>query len=263
MENGAWKVLFRYFMVFATERINSINPSTELSKLGGVGSFVMLPRGKSASFYSKNPYFCEKETVMPPKTITDINQLDVKKQYSYADYLSWQFNERVELIKGWLYKMSPAPRRLHQKIETALTSMLWSYFKKHTCEVYQSPFDVRLVKNPHEPDQAIQTVVQPDISVICDPAKLDDAGCIGAPDLIVEILSTSTVKKDYNEKFNLYEENGVKEYWLVHPELKTAQIYTLENGVYEEYHTVEKQEETLGSKLFPDLQIAAREVFRE
>ena len=82
---------------------------------------------------------------MKPK-ITDFSQLDLNKTYTYADYLTWRFQERVELIKGWIYKMSPAPRRLHQKVETALSSRLYNFFEKNQCEVYQSPFDVRLIK---------------------------------------------------------------------------------------------------------------------
>ena len=107
--------------------------------------------------------------------------------------------------------MSPAPRRIHQKVEGIIFNKLFNYLEDSKCEVYQSPFDVRLLKNKSKKSE-INTVVQPDISVICDLEKLDDTGCIGAPDLIVEILSDSTAKKDYNEKFNLYEENEVKEY---------------------------------------------------
>ena len=197
---------------------------------------------------------------MKPK-ITDISQLDLSKTYTYADYLTWRLNERVELIKGWIYKMSPAPKRLHQKIEGYLHVQFWKFFEGQKCEVYQSPFDVRLVKNIGQSDNEITTVVQPDISVICDPQKLDDHGCIGAPDLIVEVLSISTMKKDYNEKFNLYQENGVKEYWLVNPEMKSIQIFSLENQEYQEFETFEDQKEIITSKLFPDLQFPVSEVF--
>lgn len=91
------------------------------------------------------------------------------------------------------------------------------------------------MKNIGEEDKEITTVVQPDICVICDPSKLDDCGCVEAPDLIVEVLSSSTMKKDYNEKFNLYQENGVKEYWLVNPEGKSLQIFSLENEEFQEF----------------------------
>ena len=107
---------------------------------------------------------------------------------------------------------SPAPRIVHQEIEGKLFLRIGNHFEYKNCKVYQSPFDVRLFKNIEQQDKAITTVVQPDICVICDLEKLDDRGCVGAPDLIVEVLSPSTLKKDYNEKFNLYEENEVKEY---------------------------------------------------
>lgn len=201
-----------------------------------------------------------KDFLMKPK-VTDFSQLDLNKTYTYADYLTWRFNERLELIKGWIYKMSPAPRRTHQRIETSLSSQLWRYFEHKKCEVYQSPFDVRLIKNKGQADHEITTVVQPDISVICDPEKLDDRGCIGAPDLIIEVLSPSTMKKDYYEKFNLYEENKVKEYWLVNPEGRSLQIFHLENDKYEEFETLEEKEETITSKLFPELQIPMVSVF--
>lgn len=141
---------------------------------------------------------------MKPK-IKDFSQLDLNKTYTYADYLTWRFQERVELIKGWIYKMSPAPRRLHQEVEGNLYLELGNFFRKKSCKVYQSPFDVRLIKNLGQSDKEITTVVQPDICVVCDSQKLDDRGCIGAPDLIVEVLSPSTIKKDNYEKFNLYQ----------------------------------------------------------
>ena len=196
---------------------------------------------------------------MKPK-VTDFSELDLNKTYTYADYLTWRFQERVELIRGWIYKMSPAPKRLHQKVETALSSRLFNFFKKEHCEVYQSPFDVRLIKKGKN-DKEISTVVQPDICVICDPEKLDDLGCIGAPDLIVEVLSTSTMKKDYNEKFNLYQENEVKEYWLVNPEGRSLQIFYLEDNEYVEFDTVEDKDELITSKLFPDLKFTTTDIF--
>jgi len=198
---------------------------------------------------------------MKPK-ITDFSQLDLSKTYTYADYLTWRFNERVELIRGWIHKMSPAPHPLHQEVETAISSELYTFFKKNkTCKVYNSPFDVRLLVNKGQKDKEITTVFQPDICVVCGPSKIDNRGCVGAPDLIVEVLSTSTMKKDYNEKFNLYEEKGVKEYWLVNPEMKSVQIFSLENGEYQEFDTLEEKEEIVISKVFPELQFPMNEVF--
>ncbi|MGB0880443.1 MAG: Uma2 family endonuclease [Polaribacter sp.] len=162
--------------------------------------------------------------------ITDINQLDLNKTYTYADYLLWQFSERVELIKGRIFKMSPAPSRKHQAISREIEYQLVSFLRKQPCEVYDAPFDVRLSKK--KKDKYVETVVQPDICVICDSSKLDERGCLGAPDLIVEVLSRSTSKKDLNEKKELYEENGVVEYWVVHPTEATLTKFVLENKKY-------------------------------
>lgn len=193
--------------------------------------------------------------------ITDISQLDLNKTYTYADYLTWKFSERVELIRGWVYKMSPAPKRIHQKVESNLHIEIGSFFKKSKCDVYESPFDVRLIKNKGRSDNEIVTVVQPDICVVCDLSKLDDKGCVGAPDLIIEVLSPSTIKRDYTEKYNLYEENGVKEYWIANPEGKSLQIFYLETGKYEELETYEEKNETITSKLFPELHVKMIDVF--
>lgn len=201
-----------------------------------------------------------KYKIMKPK-VTDFSQLDLNKTYTYADYLTWRFQERVELIKGWIYKMSPAPKRLHQEVEIALSTEFYNFFKKENdCKVYQSPFDVRLTKKGNG-DKEITTVVQPDICVICDPDKLDERGCIGAPDLIIEVLSPSTIKKDNYEKFDLYQENEVKEYWLVNPEGRSLQIFHLENDKYVEFDTVEDKDELITSKLFPELKFTTTDIF--
>ena len=152
--------------------------------------------------------------------------------YSYADYLRWNIPEMVELIKGKVFKMSAAPRRIHQKISGILFNQLYNFLEFIKCEVYEAPFDVRLPVNSKKND-AIYTVVQPDICVICDLEKLDEAGCCGAPDLIIEILSPGNNIKELNYKFEVYEESGVKEYWLFSPENQYLQINKLVNGKYQ------------------------------
>ncbi|REE05611.1 Uma2 family endonuclease [Marinoscillum furvescens] len=156
--------------------------------------------------------------------ITDISALEPDAIYTYQDYLRWSFEERVELIKGKLFKMSPAPSRKHQEVSRELSLALGNFLKGKTCKVYAAPFDVRF---PNTNDQKTYTVVQPDLCVICDHTKLDDAGCNGAPDLIIEILSPSTAAKDLKDKFELYEENGVKEYWVIYPEVAVVETYLL------------------------------------
>ena len=197
-------------------------------------------------------------------TITDINQLDLKKKYSYADYLSWQFAERVELIKGWIYRMSPDPRRKHQRVSFKLTLVFGNFFNSCDCQIYEAPFDVRLKKNIGA-DCEIDTVVQPDICVFCDLTKLDDRGGIGAPDLIVEITSDSTMKKDYNEKFNIYEENGVREYWIVNPDSQCVEIFKLENEKYESIgvFNINDGATEVSSFIFPELKVNLVEVFKD
>ena len=193
--------------------------------------------------------------------ITNINQLDLNKLYTYADYLTWQFQERVELIRGKIFKMSPAPKRVHQEVSRQLQYFIFHFFHKTDCKAFNAPFDVRLFKKTKK-DQEIETVVQPDICVICDREKLDDRGCIGAPDLIVEILSPSTKNKDIKDKFELYEQNEVKEYWIVDPSNKTVIKYTLEHGKYIG-DKIRGEEEMLSSTLFPELSINLSEVFEE
>lgn len=152
-------------------------------------------------------------------------------KYTYADYLTWQMDEMVELIKGKIFKQAAAPRRIHQEVSGKIFNKLYNFLEKHPCKVYVAPFDVRLpVRSKKHED--IDTVVQPDICVICDLGKLDELGCVGAPDLIVEILSPGNNKKELQNKYEVYEESGVKEYWVIHPNECTLIIYTLIDGKY-------------------------------
>jgi Uma2 family endonuclease len=162
----------------------------------------------------------------------EVNEPDLSYlNYSYADYLKWTMAEMVEIIKGRVYKLS-APKRVHQTISIRISSKIFNLLEGQKCKVYSAPFDVRLpVKSRKNED--IFTVVQPDICVICDPTKLDDAGCIGAPDLIIEILSKGNNKKELQNKYEVYEESGVKEYWVIEPESQTMLVYTLVNGKYQ------------------------------
>jgi Uma2 family endonuclease len=163
--------------------------------------------------------------------ITDINQLDLDKRYTYADYLTWQFSEMVELIKGKIVKMSPAPSSSHQRVSTGLTGEFYNFLKGKPCQVFAAPFDVRLTRVKNEKE--ITSVVQPDLCVICDPTKIDEQGCLGAPEMIIEILSPSTTRKDVHDKFELYQEAGVLEYWIVSPNDKIVDVFLLENDTYQ------------------------------
>lgn len=191
--------------------------------------------------------------------ITDISQLDPKGTYTYADYLKWQFDESVELIRGKLFWMSPAPKRMDQDASVNLENIIFNYLEGKSCKVYDAPFDVRLpVQNKKKPNQ-IHTVIQPDICVICDLTKLDDDGCLGAPDWVIEITSPRTAKNDFDEKFHLYEQSGVREYWIVQPKEKAINVYTLEN---EEYALVDIYESgDIPCQIFPDLVVAHSRIF--
>lgn len=195
--------------------------------------------------------------------MTDIRQLDLSKRYTYTDYLTWQFTEMVELIRGRIFRMSPAPGKTHQQISGNLFLVIGNYLKAKNCQLFHAPFDVRLPTPGNNADDPIDTVVQPDLCVICDPEKLQPEGCIGAPDWIIEILSPSTASKDLNEKFFLYQASGVQEYWIVHPEEGTVLVYVLDqNG---KYHLPQvrpySKEDQVASHVFPELVIPLVEVF--
>ena len=182
--------------------------------------------------------------------------------YTYKDYLEWPEQERWELIEGVAYNMTPSPSRSHQKISAALFNALYQYLKGRNCEVYYAPFDVRLPEGDEE-DHQIKTVVQPDIVVICDPTKLDEKGCQGSPDLIMEILSPSTASIDYISKLDLYEKNRVSEYWIIHPLDKIVMVYRLlENGNYGRAE-VYSEKDSVKVGIFDDFVIDLKEIFKD
>jgi Uma2 family endonuclease len=191
--------------------------------------------------------------------VTDFNELDLNGSYTYADYLKWNFKERLELFRGKIFKMSPAPSRYHQEVSGNLHGLLWNSFSKNICNLYAAPFDVRLVKAKSQ-DEKVVTVVQPDMCIICDENKLDDRGCNGAPDLVIEILSPGNSKKEMGIKFDLYEENEVKEYWIVDPTEKTVFIYSLQNNKYIGLKPF-IEDDNIKSVLFPELDFKLAEIF--
>ena len=193
--------------------------------------------------------------------IYNLSDLDLTKTYSYADYLLWQFQERVELIKGKIFEMSPAPSRKHQVISRILNRYLDRYFEMKPCGLYDAPFDVRLINfKKSTDDNKVFTVVQPDLCVVCDNSKLDDRGCIGSPDLIIEILSPGNSKKEMGIKFNLYEENQINEYWIVDPTANSIFVYTLKDGKYSGLKPCIEGEKII-SPLFPELDFEIEKIF--
>jgi len=191
--------------------------------------------------------------------ITDINSLDPQKYYTYQDYLTWKFKDRVELLLGRIFKMSPAPNVRHQQVSMKLTKGWLLALEEKPCQLFAAPFDVRLPVSRQEGNR--DTVVQPDLCVIFDENKLDEQGCNGAPDLVVEILSPGNTHREMKEKFELYEASLVREYWIVDPTREDVLVYYLN-----------EQQKYIGSKpfvageqiiswLFPDLEMKIEEIF--
>ena len=188
--------------------------------------------------------------------ITSLNQLDlVNGIYSYADYLVWKIKERVELLKGKILEMS-APSPIHQEISGNLQGALFVFLKNSKCKLYTAPFDVRF---PQKGESQVYTVVQPDLCVVCDLEKIDSKGCVGAPDLVVEILSPGNSKKEMKSKFALYQEEGVREYWVVDPERELVFVYVAENKKFKP--TIPIADDYVYSTIFPDFKIHTSDLF--
>jgi len=162
--------------------------------------------------------------------ITSLSQLDPNGTYSYADYLTWQFTELVELLRGKITRRMSAPTDQHQAVVGDLYLTFGNHLRRQTCQVRVAPYDVRLPQRGTTADQAIYTVVQPDVCVICDPTKIERRGCLGAPDLIVEVLSPGTAARDWQDKFDLYQESGVGEYWIVSPLEQDITVFVLDEA---------------------------------
>lgn len=195
-------------------------------------------------------------SLLPMNEVTSLSQLDPNGSYTYADYLLWKFKERVEIIKGKIVAMSPAPSSQHQSISMKLTSKFLKNFENQECRLFAAPFDVRFL----DQNGKVKTVVQPDLCVICDISKLDERGCVGAPDLVVEILSLGNTKREMKDKYELYQEQGVKEYWIVSPETRTIQIFVLENGKYIGIQPV-AEDEPATSVVFPALSFSTEKLY--
>ena len=183
---------------------------------------------------------------------------NLEQKYSYADYLTWNENERWEILDG-VPRMQATPSRVHQKVLMELSTQIHNYLKGKTCEVYPAPFSVRLDLEKNDKD--IKNVVEPDITIICDSSKLDKRGCKGSPEMIIEILSPSTAKLDKIIKLNKYEQAGVKEYWIVEPDQRLVNVFLLEpNGKYGRVG-IYSDEDKVKISIFSDLEIDLSEVF--
>ena len=190
--------------------------------------------------------------------ITNIEQLDpINGVYTYADYVLWNIKERLEIIKGKIFRLD-TPDVSHQRISGNLIGEFYNYFKGKSCKLFAAPFDV-VFKN----EKGIEdSVVQPDICVVCDSKKLEnDKRCLGAPDLIIEILSPGNTKKEMRYKYELYEEAGVYEYWVVRPIDKEITQFVLENDKYRALPPI-IEGDMISSAKFPELTVATEDIFR-
>ncbi|MDR1022825.1 MAG: Uma2 family endonuclease [Prevotellaceae bacterium] len=188
--------------------------------------------------------------------------LDLTKRYTYADYYTWWDNTRRELVHGLIRLLPPSHSPQHQTTVGSLGCELYSLMEEHKIDyaAFMAPLDVRLPKNGEKEDDRIDTVVQPDVCIICDPSKIDDRGCLGAPDFIAEVQSPSTAKYDLSEKFALYEASGVREYWVVFPAVG-VQVFLLQpNGKYDEGTTYEAGK--IPVHIFDGLEIDLEEIIK-
>lgn len=185
-----------------------------------------------------------------------------KTRYTFADVLSWDEEERIEIIDGEAFMMA-TPSRIHQEISGELFRQLANFLEGKQCRVYPAPFGVRLFARDGDGPEDVDTLVEPDISVVCDRSKLDQHGCKGAPEMVIEILSPSTLRHDRLVKLNLYDQAGVLEYWIVDPQNRAVQVFRRDGGaalrICEEYgHTQVAKVSVLDgcflelSKVFPE-----------
>ena len=178
------------------------------------------------------------------------------KLFTYADYKAWELKEgeRFEIINGEAYAMS-APNEQHQLILGEIFGQIHYFLRGKTCKVFPAPYDVRLF---YRADDSDDTVVQPDISVVCDEKKRGKESCHGAPDLVIEILSPSNNAIEMERKFKLYQEAGVREYWIVNPENKSITVFCF--GKKPGFRTY-KSTDTVNVTVLPGLSINLEQVF--
>lgn len=191
--------------------------------------------------------------------IWEFKELDLSGTYSYASYMRWKFHERVELIKGKIFQMG-APTTKHQVFIGDIFAVLHQFLKGKQCRVFVSPFDVRFPGRSLA-DREVFTVLQPDICVVCDDQKIDDKGCLGAPDIVIEVLSPGNNRKDLDFKFKVYETSGVREYWVLDPSKESMLKYVLnEDGVFVASSPF-MSGEVFTSDVFPGFSLNMEELF--
>jgi Uma2 family endonuclease len=192
---------------------------------------------------------------------TEANEpvFDYSQSYTYGDYLQFEIEEMVEIIRGKIFRMSPAPRVKHQMISLQLATKIFQHLKGKICKVFSAPTDIVLPIENKKRNKST-TVVQPDICVICDPKIIEEKAIFGVPDFIIEIVAGKDVKKDTQIKFDLYQEAGVGEYWIVLADIKLVEVYILENGKYQRLNAF-SEDDVVPVKTIPGLEISIEEIF--
>lgn len=181
-------------------------------------------------------------------------------RYSYKEYLTWDEDERWEIIEGIPFHMTPAPSSKHQEILGSIFALFYNYLVDKKEKVFVAPFEVRLSESENE--EEIFNVVQPDLTVVCDSSKIDQRGLKGSPDLVVEVLSPGiAAKRDKVVKFELYEKHRIKEYWIVDPHHENIEVFLLEDETYQNRNVYVKGD-VFTVSIFSDLLVDVNQIFR-
>jgi Uma2 family endonuclease len=202
-----------------------------------------------------------KEYKIDTHEISEVKEpvIDYDKVYTYGDYLKLEIEEMVEIIRGKIFRMSPAPKVKHQAISMNITAIIYNKLKGQYCKVFHAPIDVVLPIENRKRTKS-RTVVQPDICVICDPNIIEENAIFGTPDFVIEIIAGKDVKRDTQYKYSVYEEAGVGEYWIVFGEMRFVEVFILVNGKYQRLNTF-SEDDVIPVKTLPGLTISIDEVF--
>lgn len=183
------------------------------------------------------------------------------QRHTYGEYLAWPEDVRCELIDGEAYLMAPASTPGHQRLVLNLGRQIADALEGGDGEVFVAPFDVRLPRGD-EADEKIETVIQPDLTIVCDRNKIDGRGCRGAPDWVIEVLSPATAAHDQTVKLAAFERSGVKECWFVHPTDRTVAVYLLAGGGYGR-PTISELQGSLAARCIPAVVVEWSRALRE
>lgn len=184
------------------------------------------------------------------------------KQACYAEYLTWNEKMRCEAIDGKIVNMSPSPTPKHQDVLGEISAEFRMYLRDKECRAFAAPIDVCLFAEKNTPFEEIKDWVQPDLVVVCDPNKIEEKRIVGAPDLVVEILSPSTAKHDRVLKYAKYEQAGIKEYWIVDAYHEFIEVYILDGKHYKRQGVYSKAD-TLPVSIFPEFKMNLLPIFRD